>query len=95
MYHRFKVVIHTLIIIMYVIHLPSQTRMMNQRNLIEKSPSSQIYSSSMDCALRVRADCGIIYIHGTGSIFIGIVDTFYQELTFQMNYVMQCFIQCS
>lgn len=64
-YHRFQVFIHTLIIIMYVIHLPSQTRMMNQRNLIEKSPSSQIYSSSMDCALRVRADCEIIYIHGT------------------------------
>lgn len=34
--------------------------------------------------------CGIIYIRGTGSVFIGFVDTPYQELTSVTNYVMQC-----
>lgn len=40
-----------------------KTRMMNQRNLIEKSPASQIYSSSMDCALRTIKTEGILALY--------------------------------
>lgn len=40
-----------------------KTRMMNQRNLIEKSSSSQIYSSSMDCALWTIKTEGIMALY--------------------------------